>query len=78
MSKNKGFGFQRSPRLEQPDQGAPDQPAKIAHRCNYRPVRGRESAVLGLRLGTALLNWSVVPVVFVFLLYVDLNRVIRL
>ena len=49
MSKHKDFGFQRSPRPEQPDQGAPDQPAKIAHRSNYRPIRGRRSAVLGLR-----------------------------
>jgi hypothetical protein len=48
VSKHKDFGFQRCPRPEQPDQGAPDQPAKIAHRWNYRPIRGRESAVLGL------------------------------
>jgi hypothetical protein len=41
--------FQCSPRPEQPDQGAPDQPAKIAHRSNYQPIRGRQSAVLGLR-----------------------------
>jgi hypothetical protein len=49
VSKNKDFGFQRSPRPEQPDQGAPDQPAKIAHRWNYQPIRERQSAVLGLR-----------------------------
>ena len=42
VSKNKDFSFQCSPRLEQPDQDAPDQPAKIAHRWNYRPIRGRE------------------------------------
>src|ERR1700716_594318 len=47
MPKHKVFGFQRSPRAEQPDQGAPDQPAKIAHRWNYQPIRGRQSAVLG-------------------------------
>jgi tetratricopeptide (TPR) repeat protein len=49
VSKNKDFGFQRSPRSEQPDQAAPDQPAKIAHPWNYRPIRGRESADLSLR-----------------------------
>jgi hypothetical protein len=32
VPKDKDFGFQRSPRPEQSDQGAPDQPAKIAHR----------------------------------------------
>jgi integrase-like protein len=36
--KHKDFGFQRSARPEQPDQGAPDQPAKIAHQKNYRPL----------------------------------------
>jgi hypothetical protein len=49
VSKNEDFGFQRSPRPEQPDQGAPDQSAKIAHRSDYQPIRGRQSAVLGLR-----------------------------
>jgi hypothetical protein len=49
VSKNEDFGFQPSPRPEQPDQGAPDQSAKIAHRSDYQPVRGRQSAVLGLR-----------------------------
>ena len=32
VSKNDDFSFQCSPRPEQSDQGAPDQPAKIAHR----------------------------------------------
>jgi hypothetical protein len=32
VSKDQDLGFQRSPRPEQSDQGAPDQPAKIAHR----------------------------------------------
>ena len=49
VPKHKDFGFQRSARPEQPDQGAPDQSAKIAHRANYQPIRGRQSAVLGLR-----------------------------
>ena len=34
--------FQRGARPEQPDQGAPDQPAKIAHRWNYQSIRGRQ------------------------------------
>jgi alpha-ketoglutarate-dependent taurine dioxygenase len=46
VSKNKDFGFQRGPRPEQPDQGAPDQSAKIAHRSDYQPIRERQSAVL--------------------------------
>jgi hypothetical protein len=41
VSKDKDLGFQRSPRPEQSDQGAPDQPAKIAHRSEYRLIRGR-------------------------------------
>src|ERR1700704_1680170 len=49
VPKHKDFGFQRNARPEQPDQGAPDQPAKIAHRWNYRPIRGDQSAVFGLR-----------------------------
>ena len=49
VTKHKDFGFQRSARPEQPDQGAPDQPAKIAHRWNYQPIREPQSAVLGLR-----------------------------
>jgi hypothetical protein len=49
VPKYKNFGFQRGARPEQPNQGAPDQPAKIAHRWNYQPIRGRQSAVLGLR-----------------------------
>ena len=49
VPKHKDFGFQRVARPEQPDQGAPDQPAKIAHRWNYRPIRGPQTAVLGLR-----------------------------
>jgi hypothetical protein len=47
MPKHKDFGFQRGPRLEQPDQGAPGQPAKIAHRWNYRPIRGRFEFAVG-------------------------------
>ena len=31
MSKDKDLGLQRSPRSEYSDQGAPDQPEKIAH-----------------------------------------------
>jgi hypothetical protein len=39
MTKSKVFGFQPSPRAKQLDQGVPDQPAKIAHRWNYRQIR---------------------------------------
>ena len=49
VPKNEDFRFQRSPRPEQPDQGAPDQSAKITHRSDYQSIRGRQSAVLGLR-----------------------------
>ena len=45
MAKDKVFGFQRGPRPEQPDQSAPDQSAKIAHRSDYQPIRERQSAV---------------------------------
>src|SRR6516165_5848137 len=45
MAKDKVFGFQRGPRSEQPDQGAPDLSAKIAHRSDYQPIRERQSAV---------------------------------
>jgi hypothetical protein len=48
MPKYEDFGFQRSPRPEPPDQSVPNQPAKIAHRSNYRPIRWCQSAVLGL------------------------------
>jgi hypothetical protein len=41
VSKDKDLGLQRNPRPEQSDQDAPDQPAKIAHRSEYQPIRGR-------------------------------------
>jgi len=49
VPKHKDFSFQLSPRPEHPDQCVPDQPEKIAHRANYQPIRGRQSAVLSLR-----------------------------
>src|SRR5712691_124718 len=49
VPKHEDFSFQLSPRPEQPDQCVPDQPEKIAHRANYQPIRGRQSAVLSLR-----------------------------
>jgi hypothetical protein len=48
MSENKNFGLQRNPRPQQSDQGAPDQPANIAHQ-KYQLIRDRQTAVLGLR-----------------------------
>jgi hypothetical protein len=49
VSKDKDLCFQRSPRPEQPDQGAPDQPAKIAHRERVSADSRARSAVFGLR-----------------------------
>src|SRR5262249_21176928 len=43
MPENEDFGYHGSSRSEQPDQGVPDQPAKIAHRANYRPICRRQS-----------------------------------
>ena len=43
------LGFQRSPRLEQSDQDAPDQSAKIAHREGVSADSRSRSAVLCLR-----------------------------
>ena len=41
VTKDQDLGFQRSPRPEQSGQGAPDQPAKIAHQGEYQPIRSR-------------------------------------
>jgi hypothetical protein len=49
MSKDKVLGFQHSPRPEQSDQGAPDQPAKVAHRQRVSTDSWSRSAVLSLR-----------------------------
>jgi hypothetical protein len=49
MSKDKDLGFRRSPRPEQSDQGAPDQPAKVAHRQRVSLDSRSRSAVLSLR-----------------------------
>jgi len=46
MPENDTFGLQPSARLEQTRDKAPDQPAEIAHRGDYHPIRGRQSAVL--------------------------------
>src|SRR5262249_1236895 len=48
MPQHQDFGFQRSTRSEQPDQGVPDESAKIGHRSNYRPIRQCQSAMLWL------------------------------
>jgi hypothetical protein len=56
MLKHEDFGYQRSPRPEQPDQGAPNQSAKFAHRPNYRPIRCRQSAIFGFAVGTVALG----------------------
>jgi len=49
VSKDKDLGLQRNTRPEQSNQGAPDQPAKIAHRERVSADSRPRSAVLGLR-----------------------------
>jgi hypothetical protein len=49
MPKGENFGLQGRARTEQPGHGVPDQLEKIAHRRDYRPIRRRSTAVLGLR-----------------------------
>ena len=49
MTKDENFSVQRSARPEQPGHNVPNQSAEIAHRTEYHPIRGRRSAVLGLR-----------------------------
>jgi len=46
MPKHKDFGFQRSPRPEQADQGAPDQSGKDCSRSNYQPIGEPESLTM--------------------------------
>ncbi len=54
MSKDKDLGFQRSPRPEQSDQGAPDQPAKIAYRQRVSADSRRPVSRFGFAVGTAI------------------------
>jgi hypothetical protein len=49
MPKDENFGLQGCTRPEQPGHGVPDQLEEIAHRRDYRPIRRRSTAVLGLR-----------------------------
>src|SRR5260370_19341345 len=49
VPKDKDFGLQCGPRPEQSDHSAPDQPAEIAHRGDYQPIRRLLSAALSLR-----------------------------
>src|SRR5215204_145738 len=49
MTKHENFSVQRSAGLEQASHNAPNQPAEIAHRMRYHPIRRRRSAPLGLR-----------------------------
>jgi hypothetical protein len=49
VSKDKDLDLQGSPRPEQSDQGAPDQPAKIAHQERVSADSRSRSAVLRLR-----------------------------
>src|SRR5262249_61026943 len=52
VSKDQDLGFQRSPRAEQSDQGAPDQPAKIAHRERVSADSQVAVSRLGFAVGT--------------------------
>jgi hypothetical protein len=49
MPKDEDFGLQGCARPKQPGHCVPDQLEKIAHRSDYQPIRGRSTAVLGLR-----------------------------
>src|SRR5215831_3447857 len=51
VSKDQDLCFQRSARPEQSSQGAPDQPAKVAHRQRVSADSQSQSAGLGLRYG---------------------------
>src|SRR5262249_36434775 len=55
VSKDQDLCFQRSPRPEQSDQGAPDQPAKIAHRQQVSRFAVAVSG-FGFAVGTAHLR----------------------
>jgi hypothetical protein len=54
VSENKDFGFQRSPRPEQSDQGAPDQPANVAHRTEVSTDSRAPVSHFGFTVGTGL------------------------
>ena len=54
VSKDKDLGFQISPRPEQSDQGAPDQPAKIAHRERVSADSRVAVSRLGFAVGTGI------------------------
>src|SRR5262249_55507683 len=65
MPEHKDFGFQRGSRPEQPDQGAPNQPAKIAHRSRLSPESPGSASCLGFAVGTgyaALIFTTLLPV----------------
>ena len=49
VSKDKDFTLQCSPRPEQANHGAQDQPVEIVHRDRLLPIRKKPPAVLGLR-----------------------------
>jgi hypothetical protein len=49
MTKDENLSLQRSAGPEESDHNGPQQPAEIAHTTEYHPIRGRSSAILGLR-----------------------------
>ena len=52
MPEHKDFGLQRGPRSKQPDQNAPNQPTKIAHRTQLSPDSPALVSRLGFAVGT--------------------------
>jgi hypothetical protein len=49
MTKDENLSLQRSAGSEKADHKVPKQSAEIAHTTEYHPIRGRSSAILGLR-----------------------------
>jgi hypothetical protein len=49
VAEDKGLSLQRGPRPELPGYSTPDQPAEIAHRADYQPIRRVTSSILGFR-----------------------------
>jgi len=49
MTQDENLCLQRSARPQQLRQRGPDQPAEIGHPMDYQPIRGPQSAELGLR-----------------------------
>jgi hypothetical protein len=53
MPKHQDLSLQCSPRPKQSDQATPEQPAKIPHQANYRPIRRPPVSRFRFAVGTA-------------------------